>query len=218
MSRDGHLVDGPLGRIELPGSTLASLVVQAAEQVDGARVRRPRRGPRGRARRRPRAGGAGAGREPRQPCSRSWRGPCRRAWPRRSATMTGLEGPRRRRVDRGAGRMRPRSGGGRRAARRSSSSTSRISPASRSPRCTRACRTASRTTSPRRCSRTRSSSTGASPSPPTAGPPTGWVRSSGTSCGSASTSWRRGRCPPRWPSTKRSCWRSATPPTRPGAS
>jgi uncharacterized alkaline shock family protein YloU len=44
MSRDGHLVDGPLGRIELPGATLASIVVQAAERVDGARVRRPRRG------------------------------------------------------------------------------------------------------------------------------------------------------------------------------
>ena len=44
MSRDGHVVAGPYGRIELPGSTLASLVVTAAEQVDGARVRRPRRG------------------------------------------------------------------------------------------------------------------------------------------------------------------------------
>jgi uncharacterized alkaline shock family protein YloU len=44
MSRDGHLVDGPLGRIELPGATLASIVVRAAERVDGARVRRPRRG------------------------------------------------------------------------------------------------------------------------------------------------------------------------------
>jgi uncharacterized alkaline shock family protein YloU len=44
VSRDGHVVSGPLGRIELPGSTLASLVAQAAERVDGARVRRPRRG------------------------------------------------------------------------------------------------------------------------------------------------------------------------------
>jgi uncharacterized alkaline shock family protein YloU len=44
MSRDGHVVAGPHGRIELPGSTLAALVVHAAESVDGARVRRPRRG------------------------------------------------------------------------------------------------------------------------------------------------------------------------------
>lgn len=44
MSRDGYVVDGPLGRIELPGATLASLVVLASERVDGARVRRPRRG------------------------------------------------------------------------------------------------------------------------------------------------------------------------------
>jgi uncharacterized alkaline shock family protein YloU len=44
MSRDGHVLDGPHGRIELPGTTLASLVIQAAERVDGARVRRPRRG------------------------------------------------------------------------------------------------------------------------------------------------------------------------------
>ena len=44
MSRDGLVVDGPLGRIELPGATLAGLVATAAEQVDGARVRRPRRG------------------------------------------------------------------------------------------------------------------------------------------------------------------------------
>ena len=44
MSRDDHVVAGPLGRIELPGATLASLVAQAAERVEGARVRRPRRG------------------------------------------------------------------------------------------------------------------------------------------------------------------------------
>jgi uncharacterized alkaline shock family protein YloU len=44
MSKDGHVVAGPHGRIELPGSTLAALVIRAAEIVDGARVRRPRRG------------------------------------------------------------------------------------------------------------------------------------------------------------------------------
>ena len=31
-----------------------------------------------------------------------------------------------------------------------------------------------------------------------AGPPTAWVRSSGTSCGSGSTSWRRRACRRRW--------------------
>jgi uncharacterized alkaline shock family protein YloU len=44
VSRDGLLVEGELGRIELPGATLAALVATAAEQVEGARVRRPRRG------------------------------------------------------------------------------------------------------------------------------------------------------------------------------
>jgi uncharacterized alkaline shock family protein YloU len=44
MSRDGHVVEGPHGRIELPGSTLAALVMHAAERVPGAEVRRPRRG------------------------------------------------------------------------------------------------------------------------------------------------------------------------------
>ena len=33
---------------------------------------------------------------------------------------------------------------------------------------------------------------------PKAGPPTVSVRSSGTSCGSGSTSWRRKACRPRW--------------------
>jgi len=31
MSRHGHVVDGPLGRIELTGAALAGLVVDAAE-------------------------------------------------------------------------------------------------------------------------------------------------------------------------------------------
>jgi uncharacterized alkaline shock family protein YloU len=44
MSRNGHVVAGPHGRIELPGSTLAAVVLRAAEAVDGVRVRRPRRG------------------------------------------------------------------------------------------------------------------------------------------------------------------------------
>ena len=44
MSRRGLLVDGPLGRIELTAGALAGVVTAAAESVDGARVRRPRRG------------------------------------------------------------------------------------------------------------------------------------------------------------------------------
>ena len=47
-----------------------------------------------------------------------------------------------------------------------------------------------------------------------AGPPTGWVRSSATFCGSGSTSWRRGSCRPRWRSTRRSCSQSGMRPRR----
>ena len=39
-----HVVDGARGRDQDPGRALAALVVAAAERVDGARVRRPRRG------------------------------------------------------------------------------------------------------------------------------------------------------------------------------
>ena len=44
MSRRDVIVEGPLGRVELTSSALASLVVRAAESVAGVRVRRPRRG------------------------------------------------------------------------------------------------------------------------------------------------------------------------------
>ena len=44
MSRDGHAIAGPRGAIRIEGDALAALVVTAAELVDGARVRRPRRG------------------------------------------------------------------------------------------------------------------------------------------------------------------------------
>jgi hypothetical protein len=44
MSRDGHTVVGPHGPIRISGDALSSLVVTAAELVDGARARRPRRG------------------------------------------------------------------------------------------------------------------------------------------------------------------------------
>jgi uncharacterized alkaline shock family protein YloU len=44
MSRDGHVVPGPHGEIRIEGDALAGLVVTAVERVDGARVRRPRRG------------------------------------------------------------------------------------------------------------------------------------------------------------------------------
>ena len=44
MSRDGHVIKGTQGEIRIAGDALAGLVVTAAERVDGARVRRPRRG------------------------------------------------------------------------------------------------------------------------------------------------------------------------------
>jgi Asp23 family, cell envelope-related function len=37
------VLDGPQGTITVPAQTLASLVVQAAESVEGARIRRARR-------------------------------------------------------------------------------------------------------------------------------------------------------------------------------
>ena len=44
MSRDGHTIHGPHGPIRIEGDALSALVITAAELVDGARVRRPRRG------------------------------------------------------------------------------------------------------------------------------------------------------------------------------
>jgi hypothetical protein len=44
MSRDGHVIRSPRGAIRIEGDALAALVVAAAENVDGARVRRQRRG------------------------------------------------------------------------------------------------------------------------------------------------------------------------------
>ncbi len=44
MSRDGHTITGPHGPIRIEGDALSGLVITAAELVDGARVRRPRRG------------------------------------------------------------------------------------------------------------------------------------------------------------------------------
>ena len=44
MKHDGHTITGPGGTIRIEGDALAALVVAAAEHVDGARVRRPRRG------------------------------------------------------------------------------------------------------------------------------------------------------------------------------
>ena len=44
MSRDGHTIRGPHGAIRIEGDALSALVVTAAELVEGARVRRPRRG------------------------------------------------------------------------------------------------------------------------------------------------------------------------------
>ena len=44
MSRDGHVAKSAHGEIRIAGDALAGLVVTAAERVEGARVRRPRRG------------------------------------------------------------------------------------------------------------------------------------------------------------------------------
>jgi uncharacterized alkaline shock family protein YloU len=44
VKHDGHTIVGPAGTIRIEGDALAALVVAAAEHVDGARVRRPRRG------------------------------------------------------------------------------------------------------------------------------------------------------------------------------
>ncbi len=44
MSRDAHVSKSAHGEIRIKADALAGLVVTAAELVDGARVRRPRRG------------------------------------------------------------------------------------------------------------------------------------------------------------------------------
>jgi uncharacterized alkaline shock family protein YloU len=44
VSRDGHTIPGPYGRIRIEGDALAALVITAAELVEDVRVRRPRRG------------------------------------------------------------------------------------------------------------------------------------------------------------------------------
>lgn len=44
MSKAGFRIEGPAGSIAVEHDALVGLVVAAAERVDGARVRRPRRG------------------------------------------------------------------------------------------------------------------------------------------------------------------------------
>ena len=44
MRHDGHTIPSEAGAIRIEGDALAGLVVTAAELVDGARVRRPKRG------------------------------------------------------------------------------------------------------------------------------------------------------------------------------
>jgi len=44
VSRDAHVIPGAQGEVRIEGDALAALVIAAAEQVDGARARRPRRG------------------------------------------------------------------------------------------------------------------------------------------------------------------------------
>jgi uncharacterized alkaline shock family protein YloU len=45
MSQEAFVVDGPLGRVELTASALASLVARSAEAVELVHVRRSRRRP-----------------------------------------------------------------------------------------------------------------------------------------------------------------------------
>ena len=44
MSRDAYVIKSPHGEVRIEGDALAALVIAAAERVDGARARRPRRG------------------------------------------------------------------------------------------------------------------------------------------------------------------------------
>ena len=44
MSRDAHVMPGAQGEVRIEGDALAGLVLAAAELVEGARARRPRRG------------------------------------------------------------------------------------------------------------------------------------------------------------------------------
>jgi uncharacterized alkaline shock family protein YloU len=44
MSRDAHVLKSAHGEVRIEGDALAGLVIAAAERVDGARARRPRRG------------------------------------------------------------------------------------------------------------------------------------------------------------------------------
>jgi uncharacterized alkaline shock family protein YloU len=41
---DAHVIEDPVGTVTVSPSVLARIVRRSAEQVDGARVRRPRRG------------------------------------------------------------------------------------------------------------------------------------------------------------------------------
>jgi uncharacterized alkaline shock family protein YloU len=44
MTRDGHVLKSAHGEVRIEGDALAALVISAAELIDGARARRPRRG------------------------------------------------------------------------------------------------------------------------------------------------------------------------------
>jgi uncharacterized alkaline shock family protein YloU len=44
MSRDAYVIPGAHGEVRIEGDALAGLVLAAAQRVDGARARRPRRG------------------------------------------------------------------------------------------------------------------------------------------------------------------------------
>jgi uncharacterized alkaline shock family protein YloU len=44
VSRTAHVIPSPAGSITIEADALAGLVIAAAQRIDGARVRRPRRG------------------------------------------------------------------------------------------------------------------------------------------------------------------------------
>ena len=218
MTHDGHTIESAEGSVRITGEALAGLVVAAAEQVGGAQVRRPRRDLNvvvkdGRAHvKLELAARFGAVLPALGEAVQRAVAECGR---RRDRTR----GRRRRRRDRGARPMTATVG--RRQARRTALfllyqwdlTGQPLDDAVRGH-----ARRVRASSSRRPCRRERRSWTYGSPRPPRAGPPIGSVRSSGTSCGSRSTSSTARPCRPRWRSTRRSCWRSATRPRTPRGS
>ena len=196
MSRDGHTIRGPHGSIRIEGDALAALVVAAAE----------------RGRRRARAPAAARARRVASPTAARGRARARRPL-RDGAAGRRPRGAGERR--RGARATRPASPATRSTSRSRSSTVTRRPPPGAAdgalpPLPVGSDRAAADGAVRGRAGRVRArarrgglgAGRGARPPDhgerPRAGPPTGSVRSSGTSCGSGSTSWRRRACRPRW--------------------